>query len=300
MNIGLRYEFASNPVALHNDLYTVTNYLTNTTLVNVPHATASNPNKDNWDPRFGFAYDVFSDHKTALRGGWAITHSPIFTANYNADYTAVTPWPGFVQNSPTYPNINFASVSNSISPGFDYYVHKAPYLMQYNLNIEHQISEGTMLTVGYVGSHGVDMLSEQERNPPAYTINAAGQYDFRNAAGTALNPRLNPNFSTLLMATTGTTSRYDSLQVSLNRRLTRNLQFQVAYTWSNCIDDGAARSAASAAATPRLCMRIPTCAIRSTKDRATSTRTARCASTACIRFPSMAIESCRAGRSADW
>lgn len=237
LNLGVRYEFASNPIEIHNALYTVTNYSTNTTLINVPNATASNPNKNNWDPRFGFAYDVFADHKTALRGGWAITHSPIFTAQYNPQYTAVTPWPSFTQNNPTYPNINFSTVSNTISPGFDYYVNKAPYLMQYNLNIQRQLMEGTTLTVGYVGSHGVDMLTQQERNPPAYTI-TNGVYNFRNAAGTALNPRQNPNFSTLLMATTGTTSRYDSLQVSLNRRMTRNLQFQIAYTWSNCIDDG--------------------------------------------------------------
>src|SRR5579884_1652105 len=40
------------------------------------------------------------------------------------------------------------------------------------------------------------------------------------------------------MATSGTTSRYDTLQASLNRRMNRNVQFQVAYTFSKCIDDG--------------------------------------------------------------
>ena len=96
---------------------------------------------------------------------------------------------------------------------------------------------GTILTVGYVGSHGVDMFTQQERNAPSFTIGPNG-YNFRNAAGTALNPRLNPKFSTVLMATTGTTSRYDSLQASVNRRMNRNVQFQVAYTFSKCIDDG--------------------------------------------------------------
>ena len=238
LNMGIRYEFATNANEIHNALYTVTNYLTNTTLVQVPNANATNPNKNNWDPRFGFAYDVFADHKTALRGGFAITHSPIFVAQYNPDYTAVTPWPGFVQSAPTYPNINFASVSNSVSPGWDYYINKAPYLIQYNLNIERQISEGTVFNIGYVGSHGVDMLSEQERNPPSYTIDSNGVYHFRNAAGSALNPRINPNFSFLAMATTGSTSRYNSIQTSVTRRMTRNLQAQVAYTFSRCVDDG--------------------------------------------------------------
>ena len=238
LNLGLRYEFATNAREIHNALFTVTNYLTNTTLVNVPNANATNPNTRNWDPRFGFAYDMFANHKTALRGGFAITHSPIFVAQYNPDYTAVTPWPGFVQSNPVYPNINFSNVNNSISPGWDYFINKAPYLLQYNLNVQREIMPGTILTVGYVGSHGVDMLTEQERNPPGYTIDSAGVYHFRNAANTALNPRLNPKFSTLLMATTGSTSRYNSLQTSLNRRMNRNVQFQVAYTFSRCIDDG--------------------------------------------------------------
>ena len=237
LNLGVRYEFASNPIEVHNALYAVTNFATSTGPINVPHATASNPNAKNWDPRFGFAYDVFADHKTALRGGWAITHSPIFTGQYNPDYSTSTPWPTFAENNPTYPFLNFGSVTNSLASGFDYYTHKAPYLMQYNLNVQRQLSEGTTITVGYVGSHGVDMMTEQERNPPPYTI-INGVYNFRNAAGTALNPRINPNFTVLTMATTGTTSRYDSLQVSLTRRLARNLQFQIAYTWSNCIDDG--------------------------------------------------------------
>jgi len=238
LNLGLRYEFATNATEIHNALYAVTNYATNTALVNVPNANASNPNTGNWDPRFGFAYDMFADHKTALRGGFAITHSPVFVAQYNPMFTAVTPWPSFTQNSPTYPNINFSTVSNSVSPGWDYYINKAPYLIQYNLNIQRELMPGTILTVGYIGSHGVDMFTQQERNPPSYTIDANGAYQFRNAAGTALNPRLNPKFSTVIMATTGTTSRYNSLQASLNRRMNRNVQFQVAYTFSKCIDDG--------------------------------------------------------------
>jgi hypothetical protein len=240
LNLGIRYEFATNAYEIHNALYTVTNYATDTHLTNIPHANATNPNTKNFDPRFGFAYDMFADHKTALRGGFAITHSPIFVAQYNPDYTAVVPWQGMVQNNPVYPNVNFNAVTYSISPGWDYYIKKAPYLMQYNLNLQRQLSQSTVFNIGYVGSHGVDLLSEQERNPPSYTIDQNGVYHFGVATGTTvkLNPRLNPALSTLLMATTGPTSRYNSLQVSLNRRLTRNVQFQVAYTWSHCVDDG--------------------------------------------------------------
>jgi hypothetical protein len=243
LNLGIRYEFSTNGSALHNDLYAITNYVTNTAFVNVPNANASNPNLRNWDPRFGFAYDVFADHKTSLRGGFAITHDPIFAADYNPDYTAVPPWPGTTATNaaffPTFPsNVSFTP---SAAPGWEYYMTKAPYLIQYNLNIQRDLGQGTVLTVGYVGSHGVDMLTEQEKNPsPPTIVNGVYYWGTLNAAGTAIVqvPRPNVHFAGLAETEEGSSSRYNSLQTSLNRRLTHDVQFQVAYTWSHCTDDG--------------------------------------------------------------
>ena len=243
LNLGIRYEFSTNANEIHNQLFAITNYVTSTAFTNVPTANATNPNTQNWDPRFGFAYDVFKDHKTALRGGFAITHSPVFVADYNPDYTAVPPWPGTTATGtavfPTFPSS--VAFTPSAAPGWDYYINKAPYLIQYNLNIQRELGQGTVLNIGYVGSHGVDMFSLQEKNAAIPTINN-GVYTWGtlNAAGTAIvqAPRPNTHFAGLSETEMGSSSRYNSLQVSLNRRLSHNLQFQVAYTWSHCTDDG--------------------------------------------------------------
>ena len=242
LNLGLRWEFTTNPTEIHNALYTVTDYLHAANLSNVPHANQANPSWWNLDPRFGFAYDVFGNHKTALRGGFAINHSPIFVAQYNPMYTAVKPWDGLTQTAPVYP-IPFTAISPTlptISPGWDWYIHTAPYLIQYNLNVQREISGGTVFTIGYVGSHGVHLMTQQDRNPPVATVDASGVYHFGALVNGRIqvNPRLNPNLGFLVMAEPGTTSRYHSLQTSLNRRLTRNIQAQVSYTYSSCIDDG--------------------------------------------------------------
>ena len=50
---------------------------------------------------------------------------------------------------------------------------------------------------------------------------------------------MNPGLSTFTTPEPITTSRYNSLQTVVNRRFTRNVQAQLAYTWSKCIDDGA-------------------------------------------------------------
>jgi hypothetical protein len=240
LNLGLRYEPTTNAYALHNALYAATNFQTNTGFVNVPNVDAKNPNLKNWDPRFGFAYDMFADHKTSLRGGFAVTHSPVFTAEYNPDYSSSNPWPALTSTNSVFPNANFTSFTNSVSTGWDWHNSVAPYLIQYNLNVQREIGAGTVLTVAYVGSHGVDLFTAQEKNPPAATINANGQYQFGNLVSGKIvaNPRLNPHFTYLLLAEPGTSSRYNSAQISLNRRLTHSVQGQISYTFSKCIDDG--------------------------------------------------------------
>ena len=242
LNLGLRWAFNTNPTARHNTLYAVTDYLRGTAVANVPNVMQKNTTWGNLDPRFGFAYDVFGTHKTALRGGFAINHDPFYAAQYNSLYTAIKPWDTFTASNPTYPIANFtgAAVSTTVSPGWDWFIDKAPYLMQYNLNVQHEILESTVLTVGYVGSHGVRMTTNREFNPPTPTFDANGAPRFATLVGGRIvgNPRLNPNVGFLTLATIGTTSRYNSVQVSLDRRFRRNVQAQVNYTLSRCIDDG--------------------------------------------------------------
>jgi hypothetical protein len=242
LNLGLRWEFTTNAVETHNALYQVTDYLHGTGLVNVPNVSQSNPSWWNLDPRFGFAYDVFAHHRTAIRGGFAITHSPLFPAQYTPHYFQVKPSDSVTQSNPTFP-LPFSATTPTlpgIQPGWNWYNTNTPYLIQYNLNIQHEIAGGTVFTIGYVGSHGVHLISGQEQNPPTYTIDSNGVYHFATlqSGRIVLNSRLNPKYDFMNMSEASTTSRYDSVQASLNRRLTRNIQGQVAYTFSKCIDDG--------------------------------------------------------------
>lgn len=242
VNLGLRYEPGTNAYAVHNTLYAATNFLTNPGFVNVSNANVKDPNLKNWDPRFGFAWDVFADHKTSVRGGFAVTHSPISPWQYNPDYSSINPWPSLTSANSVFPNYNFTGATSSVTSGWDWHTSIAPYLIQYNLNVQREISQGTVLTVAYVGSHGVDMITDVDRNAPIATIDANGVYHFGTvnpATGKiTANPRPNPAFTYLILGTPGDSSRYNSAQVSLNRRLTHSLQAQINYTFSHCVDDG--------------------------------------------------------------
>jgi hypothetical protein len=241
-NFGLRYEPGTNAYAVHNTLYAATNFATNVGFQNVSNADVKDPNLKNWDPRFGFAWDVFADHKTSVRGGVAVTHSPIFPAQYNPDYSSINPWPQLTSTNTVFPTANFLNATSTVGSGWDWHNSVAPYLIQYNLNIQREITPGTVLTVAYVGSHGVDLITDIEDNPPAVTIDSNGVYHFGTvnpATGKiTLNPRLNPSFTNLIEGTPGTSSRYNSVQAGLNRRLSHNVQAQITYTFSKCVDDG--------------------------------------------------------------
>jgi hypothetical protein len=242
LNLGLRWQFMTNPTERHDRLYAITDFAHATAYSQVPNVFQSNPSTKNFDPRVGFAYDPFADHKTSLRAGFGIFHDLITVQAYQTGYGGAPPWAQSTQLNAIYPFAPTAATASAILPSqtIPWYwpIHTTPYMIQYNLNIQRELSAGTVLMVGYVGSHGVHLLTQYEENPPTPTIDSNGVYHFTNAAGVS-NPRLNPNLAYFPVLEPITTSRYNSLEVVLNRRFTRHVQFEAAYTYSKCIDDGA-------------------------------------------------------------
>ena len=243
VNLGLRWEFMTNPTENHNRLYQITNFYTDTAMSNVSNVFQSNPSWKNFDPRVGVAYDPFADHKTAIRAGFGIFHDPITVQAYQTGYGTAIPWATSLQNNPIYP-FAFSAISPilpSQGTGWDHSNHVTPYMIQYNFNIQRELPGGTILTLGYVGSHGVHLVTQIEANPPVPIIDANG-YHFATVSGTGAlvtNKRQNPNLGGFPDLRPITSSSYNSLQVILNKRFSRNMQVQAAYTHSKCLDYGA-------------------------------------------------------------
>jgi len=255
LNMGVRYSFITNPYDTHDQLYAITNFATATNFTHVPNAFSSNATGKNFDPRIGFALDPFADHKTSIRGGIGIYHDLILPSNYILAYWDQPPWTTFQSGlsvpgstAPTFPNIpTGGNPLVTSSPGFDWNNHTTPYVIQYNLSIQRELMQGTVLTVGYVGSRGVHLLTQVEQNPlvlnPATgsTVNTGNAFGgFTSAAKTAVATfgRVNTKLGSFPDFIPTTTSRYNSMQVAVNRRFRNNFQAQVSYTWGKCTDDG--------------------------------------------------------------
>lgn len=240
INVGLRYEFQTNPTEQHNNLSNVVNPPYGTGFTHVDHAFKDNPNVWNLDPRLGLAYDVKGDHKTSVRAGFGMFHDPAQTYVFFSGYVGTPPFLAYNQQFPSYPvpfqSGTVAPPRPSLTFGTDYLIHKTPYTMQYNLNIQREVIKGSVLTVGYVGSRGVDLLSFRDYNPPVPVILPNGQRQFGNPATGVSYPRINSAFGSLVLTNPSSSSHYNSLQMSWNNRFSSNFIGNLSYVYSHCTD----------------------------------------------------------------
>jgi hypothetical protein len=225
---------------------------------------------NNFAPRVGFAYDVFGDSKTSLRGGFGVFYDTRIPGIINNRFVDVTPFspqllllsaatgpegkPGtfsdplctlvatqvargcavaaslFPATFPPPSSSTFAPNLLVVSwdPNNKYQV---PTLYNWSLAIERQLRSNVLVRAAYVGSHGSHL-----KETIAFNVSPVG-------GGT---PRLNAIAGPNVFGTTNNgptqdlqdiNSSYNSLQLSLERRMTRGVTILANYTWSKSIDD---------------------------------------------------------------
>jgi hypothetical protein len=241
LNLGLRYEFITQPqeVRGHGAAIRDVQHDADTTL----GAPYKNPSLKDFSPRFGFAWDVFGDGKTAVRGGFGLLYD---LGNLgSALIVGTTATPPFSRLStvanPTSLTLPFtfpATAAGKSLRTVDYLLPQ-PHLLEYNLTVERQLPWNIALTVAYGGSRGINIVRTVEGNPTVPQLLGDGRQFWPVGA-----PRTNPNWTNMEFKTGGGNSWYNSLQVGLIKRITKGLQFQSSYTWSRVIDETQAQLAA--------------------------------------------------------
>ncbi len=207
----------------------------------------------NLGPRFGFAYDLFGNGKSSVRGGYGIFYSQVrqqannqiatnqpfslkLTVNnpvggINDPYQGIgNPFP-FVaptsaQESQKYKWVTPLTVTQW-NPDF-----RNAVAQQWNLSVQNEFFGSWIGTLAYVGSKGNHLFMSAEANPGVYGL-----------PGT-LNQRrpMAPNFAQVTDMSSRGNSVYHALQVNINKRLTRGLTVLANHTWSKLIDDSSGDS----------------------------------------------------------
>ena len=247
INAGVRYEFRTDPTTDKHPLETLINPPFGT-FQKVSNVFKSNPSVRNFDPRIGIAWDPFGDHKTSIRLGAGIVYDPIEARSYASGYYFNPPYALAFVPLPAFPN----PFPGALPPpaqlvGVDYNTVNSPHMYQWNFNIQRELFNATTLTVGYVGSRGLHLYGARDINPvEPTTVGGVTVYGVPTATlpgksptaiGITPNPRLNPAGAALSSEAPVADSSYNSLQVGLNRRFAHNVQSQLSYTWSKCMDD---------------------------------------------------------------
>ena len=259
LNLGLRYEYEMLPsVILPNPAVSQTQQMPSDT--------------NNLGPRIGFAWDVFGDGKTAVRGGYGMYFGRVINSTiYNAlTNTGVTGgqfsffFTSTSANAPSFPQILNTQPSASSALSIVYFDphFQLPQVHETDLTIEREIATNTVVSVSYMGSFGRSLPDFVDTNtgPAATSISYAvtggplGGTTYttpfygtvstvvKTPTGTVVSSstqgRPNPNFGSMTDIFSGVSSKYNALVVQINRRMSRHLQFMGNYTWSHALDFG--------------------------------------------------------------
>jgi hypothetical protein len=234
LNAGLRYETTTMPVDIYGRDSALPSLTDRAPTVGPLY---ENPTHKNISPRFGFAWDVFGDGKTSVRGGYGIYFNTNNQQNLIVTVTNPPATPRIAVGFAGNPNCTAAfpvaplncPFANSIRPvQFDL---DNPYLNVYNLNIQRELPWDTVVTLGYAGSRGIHLLRSNDVNTAVPIINADGTPFYPAGA-----PRANTAFSTIELKSSDGDSWYNAMIFEVRKRWNRNFNIQSSYTFSRNID----------------------------------------------------------------
>jgi len=145
--------------------------------------------------------------------------------------------------------INFYTQQNAagVTPSYMDYNFKSPYMVQYTASVQQQLPWNMAVGVAYVGNHGVHLPSIREGNPIFPTLTGPcgdpasrcvkGVVPFWDNGDPVNYHTVNPNIGSSINFATFSQSRYNGLQVVVNKRTDHGLEFEAAYTRSRVTDD---------------------------------------------------------------
>ncbi|HZU26072.1 MAG TPA: TonB-dependent receptor [Bryobacteraceae bacterium] len=277
LNIGLRYDFGAPLTELHNRVSTFRQGQQSSVFPTAPvgivypgdtgiSKSTYSPDRNNWGPRVGIAWDVMGNGRLSVRTGFGVFYNVpeselslqfLGTQPYGAQVVAIgstdmthpyqtslTPLPNnpfpfqVAKPGDRVDFTQYAPITMTImDPKF-----ATPYAMQYDFEIQYQVAKDWLADIAYVGSQGRKLEDRRDINPALLTPDANRGNEPQRSVYNIGNPQNAQYFGAVFGSITDqlsdANSSYNSLQMSLNKRFSYGLQLTNSYTWAHCIDNG--------------------------------------------------------------
>jgi hypothetical protein len=239
---GLRHEMQSAPYEVHDrwanfNVSTGELYQANK---NGHNRALRSLDDNNFGPRVGVTYMLTRDRKTVLRTGAGIAYVESFNAgkqlhqnppmtvqqNFVADNNGA-PFPFTIKDGislPVVPNLDVPALLDNNLTGFDMDM-KLSKSFQWSFGIQRELMSNLVLDVSYVGSRTLDLINSLNMNQ---AVPGPGDLQPRRRLRAT-----NPLLQDIDYRTNWGAAKYHSLQVNLQKRYSKGLTGQLAYTWSH-------------------------------------------------------------------
>lgn len=258
VNLGLRYQIQGGWSEVANRIGDFDPHLINP-VTNTPGAmwfggqngrtSLENTIYDIFMPRIGFAWTT--KYKFVVRGGFGIYDGPwsldtyaggaegLGTNSHGSLTSTNQITPVFVLSQASFANLNYVGPNRSAASfngqGPPYYPQNTPIMKtyQWSFSIEQQLGGNMVVQGAYVGNHGTNLSFPYDPNQVPGNLLAQSVAN----PGNAQNLRPYPQYTTIGGNSYNGISNYNSLQLSLTKRFSHGLQFNVNYTFSKMLDD---------------------------------------------------------------
>jgi hypothetical protein len=278
LNLGLRYDYGNPIDEIHNRLAAFRPGEQSTIFPTAPvglvypgdpgiSRSTYSPDRLNFAPRFGIAWDPTGKGKLSIRSGFGIFYNvpeteltlqflgappygaqiiselvtdmtqPYATSNVPGPRANPFPFPAVTPGEKfDYAGIAPITLTGVMDPHF-----QTPSAMQYHLQVQYEFAKNWVAEAGYVGTQGRHLENRRNINPAVVTPTANNGNDDSRRIYNLGNPQDaaygGSVFSGITDQLSDANSSYNSLQLSLTKRTSHGLALTNAYTYAHCIDD---------------------------------------------------------------